>query len=194
MNACKLIGLRAHCVERIELRLVDIHAARTSKRRNVDRCRTGFYEGLRCGTSGSTGRKNVIDQQDVFVADRGGTRNLEVAANIMPALARRQACLAFRRAKAHEGARRKRQMPRRMRLLQRIEGVLCQGMSLVESALAMLGAMERHRNDEHLGGRFRQELCDCCGEHVSKAVGCRMHAVAFKCVNRRAHAAVVSAE
>jgi hypothetical protein len=81
-----------------------------------------------------------------------------------------------------------------MRLAQAIDSGTSQSASLVESALAVLAAMERHGNHEHLGRSFRQELCDRFGEHRSETVGGWMHAIVLERMNRCAHATLVSAE
>jgi hypothetical protein len=90
MNACKLTWLRAH---RVELRLVNVCAARTSKRRNGDRCRSSLDERLGGGASSGASGKNVVDKQNVPAANCCGIGDLEGATNIVPALARPEASL-----------------------------------------------------------------------------------------------------
>jgi hypothetical protein len=50
---------------------VVVDATRTGERRDVDRCRSRFYEGLCSRAGGSTGSKNVIHQQDALAAHDG---------------------------------------------------------------------------------------------------------------------------
>lgn len=82
-------------------------APRARKRCDVDGCRPRLDEGLCGGTGGSTGGKNVVDQQDVFAGDCRRIRDLERAADIESPLSRSEAGLTFRRAQAHERAGRK---------------------------------------------------------------------------------------
>ena len=111
MNACKHIRLRAHPVERGRMRLIDMRATRASKRRNIDRCRSGLYEGLCSGASGSAGSENVVNKQNVFPTNGNWIGNVEGATYIETALAWREAGLTFGSTETHERAGREHEAP-----------------------------------------------------------------------------------
>ncbi len=85
-------------------------------------------------------------------------------------------------------------MPFRMRFAQGIDGATGEGTSLVESALFVLGAVQRYGNDEQacwsIGGKLRNGR----SEHRAKAAGGGMDAIVFERMDSGAHPAVVSAE
>jgi len=97
MHACVLAGrLDAGLgVPRFDGLRVDVEAVCSGKRGNVDGGRSCFHEGLRGGASGSAGGENVVDEQNVLARNDGWIGNLERAANILPALARREPSLAL---------------------------------------------------------------------------------------------------
>ena len=65
---------------------------------------------------------------------------------------------------------------------------------LIESALRVLGAMQRHRNDKHFGGSLAGKLRDRLGQHASKAFRRGMKMIVFEGVNGFPHPAVVNAK
>lgn len=75
-----------------------------------------------------------------------------------------------------------------------IDGGFRQGTGLVETALPVLGAVERHRNDEKAVGHIKGKLRDGCCEHGPEAAGSGMDTVVLQSVNGGAHATFVGAE
>lgn len=125
-----------------------VDATRTSERRDVDRCGSRLYEGLRSSAGGSAGSENVIHEQDTLTADDGWIGNLERATDVVATLARREARLAAGGTKAHERAGSKSEMRCGMRFAQRVNGAFSKNARLVESAVPVFAAMKRHGNDK----------------------------------------------
>ena len=64
---------------------------------------------------------------------------------------------------------------------------------LVESALRVLGAVQRHGNHEQIGGSLAGELRDRVGQHLPKPLRGRMQAAVFERVNGLTHVALIEA-
>jgi len=80
-----------------------------------------------------------------------------------------------------------------MRPAKDLESVDGERTRLIEPALRVLGAMQRHRNDEHFGGRIGGELRNGIGEHTTKPARCGVQAVVLEGVDRLTHAALIEA-
>lgn len=82
--------------------LVVTDAAGTGERGHVDGSGACPHERLRGGACSGAGREDVIHEQDVPALHRRWIGNLECTANVLAALARREASLALGGAQAHE--------------------------------------------------------------------------------------------
>lgn len=156
MHACVLPGrLDAGLgVPRFHGLRVDVEAACTGERRNVDGGRFRFYEGLRGGASRGTRCENVVDEQNVLARNDGWIGNLEGAADVVAALSGRESSLTFRGAQAHERGGRESESPLGMRFVQCINRALCKRSGLVEAALFLLCPVQRYGNDEQFCRRI----------------------------------------
>lgn len=143
------------------------------------------------GAHGGAGGYDVIDEQDVLVRNRRRIRDMERAAHVQPALAGRQAGLAFSGALAHERARGQSQVPCRMTDGKRIQGIAGQGTRLIEAAFGVFGAMKGHRNDKHLRWRLARELSDGLGEHAAQSPRGWVKTVVFEGMDSRFHTAFI---
>jgi hypothetical protein len=64
---------------------------------------------------------------------------------------------------------------------------------LIESALRVLGAMERHGDYEHFSGRFAGQLSDGAGQQAAELARGGVQAVVFESVDGLTHPAFVDA-
>lgn len=173
---------------------MDVDATRPCQRRYINGCCSGFHECLRGSARRGAGGEDVIDKKHVLSADRGGLGDFERTANVLAPLGRGQAGLSFRGAETHEGAGRELELRVGIRAGKGMDGCLRESASLIESALAILCAVEGDRDDQHrgrsLGENRRNGLC----EHGSEVAGGWMHPVVLQRVNGVAQLAIVSAE
>ena len=135
----------------------------------------------------------VVDEQDVLRRNQRRIGDRKCAAHVEPALTRREAGLGIGGAEPHERAGGQSEAPLRMAVVQELERFDGERARLIESALSVLGTMQRHRNDEHFGGSLTGELRDALGQHASKAFSSGMQAIVFESVDGLAHAALVKA-
>ena len=171
-----------------------LDAAGACERGNPDGGRPCPDERPGGGACGGAGGEDVVDEQDVSSLHRGWIGDLEGATNILATLTGREAGLALGGAEPHECGRREGEMPGGMRFVERVEGVPRQDTGLVEAALAVLGAMQRHGYDEQLCGRIGSKLGNAGSKQFAEPAGSRMNAVVLERVDGGAHAAVVRAE
>ena len=85
-------------------------------------------------------------------------------------------------------------MPSGMRFAERVDGAFREDTGLVESALSVLGAMERHWNNKQLCWCIGSELGDGGSKHRAQPNGDRVDAIVLESVNGGAHASVVGAK
>jgi hypothetical protein len=173
---------------------VEVDATCACKRRYVDRCRSCLDERLCGSSSGSAGGKDVVDKQNMLSMNSGGIRNLESAADILPALTQRKSCLAFGGTKSHKSAGRQREFPGRMRLLQRENGELCESTGLVESSLFVFSAMKGYRDHEKFRGSLWRQLSNGLTKQRTEPPGSGVYAIVFERMNSGPHTAFIGAE
>jgi hypothetical protein len=161
------------------------------ERRNKNGCRPRLQERPGCGARGSAGGEDVVDDQNIPAIHCGWVSDFEGAADVDTTLAWSESSLAAGGPLTDERTRRESELPLRMAFTQRAQGMLRERPGLIESALSMLGAEERHGNDEHLSGCFGGELADRFGQHLAEFAGSGVHAVVFERVEGRAHAILV---
>lgn len=174
--------------------LVVMDAAGTGECGYIDGSGACPYQRLRGGACSGACGEDVIHEQDASPLHRRWIGDLECAANILTALARREAGLTLGGAQAHECSWSESQMPAGMRLMKRVDGALGKGACLVEAALFVFGAVEWHGNDKHLSGRIRSELNHGRGEHRAEPARRWMDAVVLQSMDGCAHATVVGTE
>jgi len=123
----------------------------------------------------------------VFTCNQRRGGYLESSTHIQAALARCQSCLGLGCAKPDESAGCKGQAPVGCFPAQNRKRFGRNQTRLVETAIAMLCAMQRHRDHNHLRRRFRPQLLDRTGKELAELTGSRAQPAVFECVNQVAH-------
>ena len=148
-------------------------------------------QGLRGGPRGGAGSHDVVHQQDVLRVNSRGIGDGKCAAYIQATLARGEAGLRIGGPQTHESAWSEGQPPFRMRPAKDLESMDGERTRLIETALRIFGAVQRHRNDEHFGRSIGGELRDGIGEHTTKPARRRVQAVVLEGMDCFSHAALI---
>ena len=146
-----------------------MNMARPGQRSHPHGGRSRLHQCLGRGAGRRAGGEDVVDDQNVLLGNRGGIGDHKCSAHVQSALAPGESSLALGGPQPHQRRRSQREPPLRMRLAQRLKRMKSQRASLVEAALGILRAVQRHRNHQHLGWRFIRQLSNCLGQHPAQA-------------------------